>query len=284
MTNLFLPERFSERVERLMLGIEPVDAQRGGRIAQPISVVIDGNPSAAPGSGAAFVARSADDDWARVLGLPDAVGGLERLPRHDSCRHVLLARPALHGPLAIRLVDRQRRFAPRRIRYPLPASMDTPAPRVRRPALYPGAAYLLGDAATGLRGRVTWHAATTNEQPARWVRVEATIDGVVVGRAHGDDRGEFLLLLDNAAGGLGDLPQPLVATVTVFGPAAPPAVPAGDPFGDLPLEVLAADPDDVSPGTRLPTGYAATAVSRRDVTFTPGRLLAQQPKFFFLDP
>ena len=67
----------------------------------------------------------------------------------------------------------------------------------------------------------------------------------------------------------------------MFGPPAPVAIPANDPYGDLPLEILAADPDDVSPGEKLPPGYASTASSHRPVTFQLGRLLTNQPKFFF---
>jgi hypothetical protein len=274
--NAFLREPFFS-VERLMLGIEPVDAQRAGRIAQPIDVALDGVPRP---SGAAWIAVDAAQVWSRRFGVPDAIGALARLPRHDSCRHALVYRPPLASPIAIRLYDRERRFAPRRIRYPVPASIEIASPRIRRPALYPGAAYVLGESATGLRGRVTWNAPVLGELPVRWVRVEASIGGEVVGRAHGDDRGEFLLLLDSRAGGLGDLPSPLTAVVTVFAPAAAVPVPPDDPLGDLPLETLVADPDDVSPGQKLPPGYVSTVSSSRPVDFTLGRLLTQQAKFF----
>ena len=215
------------------------------------------------------------------MGFPDSIGALTGIPRHNSCRHALLFKPGMTSPVVIRMFDRRRRFAPRRISYPVPADILTASPRVRRPALFPGAAYDVSDAFTGMRGRVTWNQSTASEVPARWVRVEASIDGQVVGRAHGDDRGEFLLLLDSAAGGLGDLPSPLTAQVTVFGPPAPVAVPANDPLGDLPVETLLADPDDVSPGEKLPAGYASTAQSSRPVTFQLGALLTNQAKFFF---
>jgi len=65
----------------------------------------------------------------------------------------------------------------------------------------------------------------------------------------------------------------------VYGPAAPVTIPDDDPFGDLPIED--ADPDDVSDGTTLPDGYAATAHSSRTVTFELGTLLTDQDKFFF---
>ena len=276
--NQFLPDGFAEHVERLLLGIEAQDAQRAGRIAQAIDLVLDGVPRP---SNAAWLPREAASAWDRLFGVPDAIGALTRIPRHASCRHALSVRPGLAKPIAIRLFDRQRRYAPRRISYPAPADDGSLATRIRRPALYPGAAYAVSEATTGLRGRVTWNQPLAGEVPVRWVRVEASIGGQVVGRAHGDDRGEFLLLLDCQAGGLGDLPTPLTAQVSVFGPPAPVALPADDPLGDLPLETLLADPDDVSPGWKLPPGYAATAFSSRPVDFELGRLLVQQDKFFF---
>jgi hypothetical protein len=153
--------------------------------------------------------------------------------------------------------------------------------------MFPGAAYDTSETATGLRGRAVW-APPPGDAPVRWARVEATVNGTRVGRAQGDDRGEFLLLLDSAAGGIGDLPVPLTARITVFAPPAPP-VPtdpdqARDPLWDLPVELLAglADPDDVSTGERLPAGYVSTASSTRTVTFEPGRLSSEEPAFVFL--
>jgi len=270
--NEFLPPRFVERVERLILGIEPTDAQRRTRIAHPIDVVLD-KPSFSP----------APSSWGTALGMADPIGARHAIPRHNSCRHALVFPPGMDSPIAIRLYDSARRFVPRRISYPIPGAITSAAPpsRVRRPALYPGAAYDLSQTATGIRGRVTWSQSTANEVPARWVRVEAVINGQLVGRAYGDDRGEFLLVLRSEAGGLGDLPVPLVAQVTVFGPPAPIPISSGDPFGDLPIEILLADPDTISPGENLPAGYASTALSSRPVTFELGRLLTNQDKFFF---
>jgi hypothetical protein len=121
--------------------------------------------------------------WDTVLGFPDSVGVLTRIPRHNSCRHALLFKPGIKSPVVIRMFDRQRRYVPRRLSYPVPADMRTPSPRVRRPALFPGSAYDVSQTATGMRGRVTWNKADANEVPARWVRVEAGVDGHVAGRA-----------------------------------------------------------------------------------------------------
>jgi hypothetical protein len=78
-----------------------------------------------------------------------------------------------------------------------------------------------------------------------------------------------------------NLTSSVTVQVTVFGPPAPVAVPANDPLGDLPVETLLADPDDVSPGGRLPPTYVSTALSSRPVVFRLGVLLTGQDKFFF---
>jgi hypothetical protein len=135
---------------------------------------------------------------------------------------------------------------------------------VIRPALFPGAAYPLPAGAVGCRGRVTQVA---DGAPLRWARVLAERgDGTVVGRAHGDENGEFLLLLNSAVVVGADLALPLAATVTVFGPGVPPSPspgdPADDPLWDLPLE--AADDtgfgEQVLAGEVEPDGYVAGSV------------------------
>lgn len=269
--NEFLAPHFVERIDRLALGIEPVDALRRSRIAQPVEMALDGVP---------YPSRNGDT-WDRVFGLPDAIGGLARIPRHNSCRHALLFKPGLKAPVVIRLYDRKRRYAPRRISYPIPADIHTASPpsRVRRPALYPGAAYAVSETATGMRGRVTW--GKNDELPVRWARIEAKVGAQVVGRAHGDDRGEFLLLLDSSAVGIKGLSVPLVAQVTVYGPPLPTSPSADDPLADLPVETLLADPDDISAGEKLPPNYHSTASSSRQVVFQLGVLLTRQDKFFF---
>lgn len=274
--NEFLPSRFDERLARLTLGIEPLDAVRGGRVAPPLEVVIDRAPI--------DPSRARDD----LYGLTEATDGLSRTERRHSCRFIVFASDGVTSPIPLRFNDPTRRFVPRRLHYAVLADPRDPRFRVRRPALFPAAAYDIDEAATGLRGRVTWTSAPA-APPVRWARVEATIGGVRVGYAHGDDRGEFLLLLGSTAGGLGDLPVPLRAIVTVFAPPAMP--PAGaDIFGDLPIEthVVPGDPDTVSSGTTLPSidlgggpvNYTSTAASSREVTFELGRLRTDEPKFF----
>ena len=226
----FTPSEYLETTpHRLALGIEPIDAERGGRIAQPIEVTLDDAP--APG-----------------LMRP-------RIERHGTCLHALrffvdsddrldlqfyqsdkrlppLRRQVLIPAAAVidlRLWDRARRFVPRRLRIPILTATAAEGVRythrTRRPTLFPGAAYDVGATATGLRGRVL-----REGQPMRWARVAATVpsNGVVVGRAHGDDRGEFLLMIGANAIQIGDLVDPLSIRVTVFGPATVPVSPASD--------------------------------------------------------
>jgi len=164
---------------------------------------------------------------------------------------------------------------PRRLRFPIlgQAAAETRPPRfrVRRPVLFPGAAYDVSSGATGLRGRVL-----RAGKPMRWARVEARLPaaGTLVGRAHGDDRGEFLLLIGSEASPVGDVVPPLEIEVTVFGPAAPPVPPDADrpkidPLWDLPLEQTAApgDPDPVAEGEAQPAGYTATTTQTIDLEF-----------------
>jgi hypothetical protein len=250
--NEFLPSRFVESVKRLAIGLEPIDAAVRLRPSHPIDVTFDVAPFKLP--------RPAID-------------------HHRTGLHVLLYTTALTSPVDLRFVDRARRYVPRRLRIPIltqaAAEAAPPARRVRRPVLFPGAAYDVADA-TGLRGRVV-----RGGQPMRWARVVARLPGAgpVVGRAHGDDRGEFLLLIGSEAGPIGDLDPPLKVEVTVFGPAIPPAPitpdqPAIDALWDLPLETAAApgDPDPVSSGEQQPASYTASAMLPLDLAF--GRVLS----------
>src|SRR5207302_10973227 len=92
---------------------------------------------------------------------------LPKVPRHESCRYVVIHDASLRRPVELRLYDAERRFVPRRFRVDV-ASLDEvagpevdprlpPVPlaaRVLQPLLFPGAAYPVSGRATGLRGRV----------------------------------------------------------------------------------------------------------------------------------
>lgn len=250
--NEFLPSRFSENVKRLAIGLEPIDAALRLRVTHRIDVTFDVAP----------------------LGLPRPT-----IDHHRTGLHVLLYDPKLTSPVDVRFVDNLRRYVPRRIRIPIltraAADAAPAARRIRRPVLFPGAAYDVTDA-TGVRGRVV-----RGGQIMRWARVEARLPGAgrVVGRAHGDDRGEFLLLIGSEASPVGDLNPPLGVEVTVLGPAAPPVPPTPDrpqidPLWDLPLEeaALPGASDPVTSGDTQPTGYTASTMLPLDLAF--GKILS----------
>ena len=141
--------------------------------------------------------------------------------------------------------------------------------RTWRPLLFPGAGYDLAETATGVRGTVT-----DAGKPVRWARIEASANGRVIGRAHGDDRGEFLLVLGQNTGAVGDLASPLAVTITVL--AREPG-PAGE-GGRRPRRPAGGDgrragrgPDDVSAGITLPDHYVQVA-QLPDHPLTLGRL------------
>jgi hypothetical protein len=295
--NAFLPARFDELTQRLALGLELVDAGQGSRVARPVSVAFDGIPWPAP---------------PRVVGGLEVRDVLERVDRHDSCLHALVYRRGLYrkppagqtATLSLRFLSPDRRFVPRRLQLDLldpdpiaaadeanpdagdPALLGSPG-RIRQVTLWPGAAYQATRAATGLRGRVRDPA---TGQPVRWARVTALGSdaagnpdpALVVGRAHGDDRGEFLLLLASSAGGIGPFDQTLSVTahVTVFAasavPVATPEQRANDPLWDLPRErvTTALRSDPVLRGELLPPTFTRQAT--RTLTFPLGRILTSE--------
>jgi hypothetical protein len=259
--NEFLSTKFVERVDRLALGLEPWDTMRGSRVPHSLDVVIDGVPYAPP--------RHLRDPKGGPWYVADL---LERIPRHASCRHVLVYRTGLTDPLDLQLVDRNHRYVPRRLRIRLPDPVESG--RVCRPALFPGAAYSLSAGVLGVRGRVSRGGA-----PMRWARVEAsrTGDGTIVGRAHGDHHGEFLLLLDARAAVGAELSFPIGVDVTVFGPGTAPVPEPGagaelDRLWDLPLEEaqISALGERVLSGEELPAGYVSLPNSSREVEIVPG--------------
>jgi len=273
--NQFVPDRFDELVHRLALGIEPIDAQSGRRLSQQLQV-----------------------------GYDLALAGIKRPPmeRHTSNLFALRYQPGVPdatGLLDLRFFDQsdppykaendRRRVVPRRFRIPILTEPDVEAQeavarlqfrrRIRRPLFFPGAAYDFTATSTCMRGRVL-----RAGNPMRWARVIATLTGspVVVGRAHGDDRGEFLLLINAAVTSGSAWPDPLEITVSIFGPdpfppVATPAVKARDPLWDLPLERLAAPDmavDDVATGVRLPADYTKSVTDT--FTFKLGKCLYRE--------
>jgi hypothetical protein len=265
--NRFVPEDYSETFTRLALGIEPQDALRGRSLPRPVTVTLDA------------VQAPVTDISTRV-------------DSHGSGRFAVRFGPGVESPVNVRFLDPTRHYVPRRISFPIVGidevtaaeitNLDVPVTRrQRRPALFPGAAYDQTECATGVRCR-----ARRDGRPLRWARAEASlVDGPVIGRAHGDDRGELLLVLTGDPDSSGDLPDLLEVDVTVFGrdPAtlpAEPALPALDPLWDLPLE-MAASPgvavDPVAKGVEPPPAYTRTATRRLGLEL--GRITSIQQPF-----
>lgn len=278
--NQFLSSRYVEVIQRLALGIEPLDAQSAKRLSYALQVVYDVAP----------------------FGLPRPP-----IERHASNRYALRYQPGLTIPIDLRFFDSperfykreydRRRIVPRRLSIPIltldkveeeelqeAEAASKPAKdfrrRIRRPVFFPGAAYDFITTATGLRGRVM-----RGGKPMRWARVVATgAGGIVAGQAQGDDRGEFLLLINAKVTSGSSLPKPLDLSVSVFGPVTAPtpvpvSLPETDPLWDLPLETLAGpgEDDPVAAGERLPADYTATIM--RTVRFTLGKCISGEPDF-----
>lgn len=243
--NQFVDPRYLENIYRLAIGFQPTDALRLQRIFRPVEMTVEQPPKA---------------------------GKKPVILRHSSCLHALLYYPALVNQVNVRIQEDLRQFVPRRFAVPLHTLATADSfpftDRVRRPFMFPGAAFDIDSCATGIRGRVL-----RDGLPMRWARIQAVLSssGQVVGRAHGDDRGEFLLVIGADAIPIGDLVNPLTLQVTVFGPAVMPVPPTPDassidPLWDLPVEALPPPgaPDTVSTGETLPATYTATAVANID--------------------
>ncbi len=296
--NRFVAGTYDEFAQRLALGVELVDAERGTRVAHPVSVAFDGVPYPLP----------AYRDPYRFGGY-EIADVLPRVDRHNSCLHALVYRKGLYRPptppadrsfVRLRFLSPQRRHVPRRVAFelldPAPiAAADEANPaagdpallgrtRIRRVSLFPGATYDVSGSVTGLRGRCRRAA---DGAPVRWVRVEAfTHDAIggrvaLVGRGQGDDRGEFLLLVRPEASGPGplDLTNGVSLVIDVYAPPVPPGVPqsvrVADPLWDLPVETATGQgpTDPVSRGEAIPAG--STRISRTE-SFALGRCMTSQ--------
>jgi len=175
-----------------------------------------------------------------------------------------------------------RRFVPRRLRLTpvLDASGVPPAKtdNQRTAWLWPGAAYPLPSGVTALRGRVVRGPTLKAAVPVAWSRVVVTRPAGApnfaaekqLGWAHGDDRGEILVILGpGAVPGGAALPATLALRLWVFLPPAAVPFDADDPLASLPLEDGAtAVLNDALRGTLPPPGYLQQQA--RDVAVAPG--------------
>jgi hypothetical protein len=291
-----------EPVHRLALAVTPIDALSGGPVSSPVRVgrEVRRKPARRRRRGAVLdpLARYFDIGLApsgtsasnllHLLNLPSVPAGT---PTPDISETV------------IRLTDPMRRYVHRRINVPVwsldrveQADLEPPtatyisaATRSVGPWLLPGSAYQPTSATTGLRGQLV-----RGGQPVRWARVQA-LDSTddVLGRAHGDDRGEFLLIIPTTGSSPPVDPSFLPIRLAVWVPvAAPPPdqqVAEDDPLRDLVVDDAvrrdpAAPAGSVDPavirGEAIPPGYQpATFVSSSAVTLTVGELLIRTVPF-----
>jgi len=263
----------AEVMHRLALGVEVVDAVRGR--------LTDGRPRVGrevpvPGR----VPRPWERAWP-CRDLEPGGGGRFKL-RHDG------RLPTGARPVVLRVDDPTRRHVPRRfavdlwdlaevvagepptagvIAPPAPAAYVPVRSRLFRPWLLPGAAYALPRGTTGIRGRLVLGPGT----PVRWGRVIAVdAGGTVLGTAHADDRGEFVLVLTDT-GVVGAPPSEVDVELAVSGPDPAPAPDPDDPLADLPVEPIAKSANPPAPadldspllrGEVDPAGYVASNAPR----------------------
>lgn len=266
---------YVEQIQRLALGLELLDAVNQRPVVYPLWVDVEyGLPHLAPALQGQYKFYQQSGRLVRAMS------------RHNSGRYSMVYQPGLKDQIDLRLYDHQRQYVPRRLRLPLLSlaaletietneEADYVRGRIRRPVMYPGAAYDLVSKATGLRGRVLRDAAP---MAWAWIEVYSIADDELVGRARGDERGEFLLLINPLVASAGDLAASYGIRVKIFGPALVPSpataeLPKQDPLWNLPIETVpqAGDPDDVSPGESKPVGYVEGASV--DLACHSGRVL-----------
>jgi hypothetical protein len=274
VTNVYLHPRYDEHLTLLALGIEPVDALSGRRLGGSVAVLVEDHP----------VPLHRWRTWRPGETLDTVLGGLDR---HASGRFGRsYGRDMAGGTVVVRIVDRpagggtagrplaDRRIVPRRLEIDVAdeatvqaADTDPAGPphpvwrRVWQVGLFPGAGVDVPGRATVVRGRVVRlvSAATGEVAPVPWARVSAVdTTGAAVGWAHGDDRGEFVLVIGNADTSVVVPADPLDVELSVGAtlPAAAPSPldplrPVVDPLWDLPAEPLpaVAAPDPLDPRT-----------------------------------
>jgi hypothetical protein len=278
---------YTERVWRLAAGIIPVSALGGAPSLPGVRLALERVPKPYPVPASATAAGRYDVG----IGLPAvARNGVGRFA-------ITYSTPGLSSPVAVRLYDTERRYVPRRFRLPVPdqatvvaaeqAAEQAPWPpipsRAFRPVLYPGANGGTQAGATAVRGRV----ARADGSPVRWARVSAADadHGYPAGWAHGDDRGEFLLVLTSTEAGL-FTPGSALAHVTLTITARPvpaaidsPAESQADPLWDLEVETLPVpgSADTVSDGRMPPADYSQSVTST--LSFVKGAVSCPRPPF-----
>lgn len=275
----------AEVLHRLALGVEVVDAVSGRLVGGSVRAGRELPPSGRP-----------TRPWARAWPCRDlAVGGPGRFKlRHDG------RLPTGARPVVLRVDDPTRCHVPRRFAVdiwdladvmagepPTPNLVTPPVPapyvpvrsRLFRPHLLPGAAYPLPRGTTGIRGRLALDPLT----PVRWGRVTAVdTGGFVLGFAHGDERGEFVLVLTES-GMAPPPPSEIDVELVVSGPDPARVPDPGDVLADLPVEPVARSANPPLPadldspllrGEVVPFGHTASNAVRQTYHVPVGEVLS----------
>jgi hypothetical protein len=276
-------------LHRLALGVEALDSVTGNPVATPVRVGQEVPPRMRPqpvGFEGQWPCLDFETNGTARYKLRHGIGGPNR---------VKVNADGSPSSIVVRIHDPWRRFVPRRFRIPVwtrleleagdpaiggppPGAYVAMASRLVRPVLFPGSAYPVSRGTTVIRGRVV-----RDGRPVRWPRVIARVGGVASGVAHGDERGEFLLMLSNEWTLLAAPPSTIDVNLTVRAvpPANGPQVDPDDPLADLVVEnvnrPLAVD--GALSGTGTPPGYQDYAVPA-PVEVTVGKLTKLPPIVF----
>lgn len=268
MVNVYTPERYDERIVHLALGIEPIEANSGLRAPSSVDVRIEQFPRPV-------------HEWRTWRPGETLSPYLRVMPRRETGRFALLYHQRSTTTIPLRLVDnlrsrlpganpgrfgvgQGRRIVPRRVSITIPAEAAVlaaeadpatpPVPIWQRTfplGCFPGATAALPPGATVIRGRIERDDGTGRMVPVRWARVRgANAADDDIGWAHGDDRGEFVLVIGRSDNDIVSPPDPLAVTLSV-GHTDPPPTPDPadphlatiDPFWDLPVETVTAAVD-----------------------------------------
>lgn len=264
--NTYLPPTYDERVVHLAIGVEPRSALDSQRLDSGVDVRWERFPRPV-------------DRWRQWRPRETLTAVLPPLHRHRSGRFARRYDEGVDTTMDVRIVDderngtlrisgRGRRIVPRRLRIAIAdeatvlaaeADAATPPHPIWRRAFpiecFPGAAADLPSGATVIRGAILRTDDDGELVPVAWARVRAdTPGGDEVGWAHGDERGEFVLVVRTSAGDIGVPADPFPVTLTVGAQLPPPdpdpadpVLAEVDPLWDLPLEVAVASPDPAEP-------------------------------------
>jgi hypothetical protein len=281
--NTYTPQRYDEQVRHLALGIELRDAASGLRVDSGVDVRTE-------------KLQSPVDQWRAWRPGETLTMFLPPMDRHRSGRFTRLYSSEPPTTVRLRVIDdarngfmriagQGRRIVPRRIQVDI-ATAKTVADAEADPAVpphpvwrrafplwcFPGSAADLPPRSTVLRGTIRRLDTTLippRTVPVRWARVRArNAAGDDVGWAHGDERGEFVLVVEPSSNDIVVPADPLPVTLTISATLPPTAPDAADPkravidpLWDLPLETV----------TPAPAPAGETSLTGR--RFLPGQVV-----------